>query len=185
MPAVLVAAPVSFTEEWFSQASQEALAGLARSVAHLHGAIVEVGCWEGRSTCALARACYPAIVHAVDTWEGSPGEISAQLAGERDVFATFLANVAVLTAGNVDPHRMGWREFFDGWVEPLRLVHIDATHTYDEVRDNLEAVLPHVVPGGVVCGDDVHHPPVARAVVDVLGPNVTVEASLWVWRRGG
>lgn len=170
----------TFVEDWFCTESQIALAELAASTAHLDGAVVEVGCWEGRSTVALANAILPAEVLAVDTWQGSPGEISADLAAERDVFATFNANIAEATAGNVVPHRMGWREFFADWAGPIRFIHIDATHTYEEVRDNIEAVRPFMVSGGVICGDDVHHPPIQRAVMDTLG-NAWLTATLWHW----
>ena len=170
-----------FTEQWFPPESCAVLAGLARSVAHLSGAIVEVGCWEGRSTCALANAVHPEIVHAVDTWHGSPSEISAVLAAERDVFATFNHNVRATTAGNVHPHRMGWRDFFRAFDGPTKFCHIDAEHTYQQVCGNIEAVLPLMVPGGIICGDDAHHNPVITAVMDTLG-DYEREATLWIWR---
>jgi hypothetical protein len=171
---------MSFTEQWFGQESQQALAHLYGRVADLDGAVIEVGCWEGRSTCALARATAPVAVHAVDTWAGSPGEISAELAATpgRDVYATFLANVSQLTEGNVIAHRCGWREFFATWTQPIRFLHIDAEHSYREVRENIEAALPFMVPGGLICGDDAHHPPVRDAVFDTLG-NAYVTATLW------
>lgn len=172
---------MSFTEEWFCVESQAALADLAASVADLDGDIVEVGCWEGRSTVALANAVRPDKVHAVDTWQGSPAEISADIAAGRDVFATFLGNVTELTDGNVVPHCMGWREYFADHHKPVRFIHIDAEHTYREVFDNITAVLPLMVPGGVICGDDVHHPPIQQAVFETLG-GVGVTATLWHWR---
>ena len=175
---------MKFTEEWFSQASQDALAELAGSTDGLNGAVIEVGCWEGRSTIALANAVFPDPVHAVDTWQGSPGEISHDLARERDVYATFAANIAEATDGNVTPHRMGWREFLRDWDDPIRFVHIDATHTYDEVAANIVAVQPHMVPGGIICGDDAHHEPIREAVRDTLG-NAYLTASLWHWRFDG
>lgn len=172
---------MTFTEEWFSVESQQALTDLYREVSELDGAVIEVGCWEGRSTVALANAAWPEVIHAVDTWYGSPGEISSHLAAQRDVFATFQQNVAELTRGNVRPARMGWRDFFADFDRPLKLVFIDAEHSYSEVRDNIEAVLPLLVPGGVICGDDNHHPPVQQAVLDTLG-NASLTASLWHWR---
>jgi predicted O-methyltransferase YrrM len=170
-----------FTEEWFSDDSCLVLGNLYRSVKDLSGAVIEVGCWQGRSTCALANAAHPEIVHAVDTWVGSPGEISADLAAGRDVFAEFNHNVKVLTHGNVETHRMGWREFFDGYTSRVKFIHIDAEHTYSEVSENIEAVLPLMVPCGVICGDDAHHEPVRQAVLDTLGDGF-VSASLWIWR---
>lgn len=171
-----------FTEDWFGPHSQQAVADLAWSTLSLPGDVVEVGCWEGRSTIAIANAIAPATVHAVDTWQGSPGEISADLAAGRDVYATFAANVAELTAGNVQPHRMGWREFFADRTDRIRFLHIDAEHTYVEVRDNILAALPLLVRGGVICGDDAHHPPVVKAVLETLG-NARVTASLWHWTK--
>ena len=172
-----------YTENWFGEESCEALANLYRLVDDLDGDIIEVGSWEGRSTTALANACHPAVVHAVDTWEGSPGEISAALAAQRDVFAQFEKNVRDHTKGNVVAHRMGWRDYFADPASdrPVRLVFIDAEHSYREVADNIAAVLPRMVPGGIICGDDNHHPPVQQAVVDTLG-NANLIATLWWWQ---
>lgn len=172
-----------FHEDWFSDESCKALAHFADLTKKVRGYVIEIGCWEGRSTIALANAINPAILHAVDTWEGSPGEPSERLAHERDVFATFTANIEAETAGNVVAHRMDWRDFFAGFQAPIRLCHIDATHSYDEVRDNVVAVLARLQPGGIICGDDAHHPPVQRAVLDVLGKDVLATASLWHWKK--
>jgi len=177
---------VTFTEEWFSEQSQQALADLVRSVADIDGLIVEIGAWEGRSTIAMANAAHPRRIHTVDTWEGSPGEPSAELAADpdRDVHATWLDNMRAGTRRNVIEHRMGWREFAPTIDEPVALVFIDAEHTYREVFDAITAFLPHMAPGGVICGDDNHHPPVQDAVCDVLDPHkVLMSATLWAWRK--
>lgn len=167
-----------FREEWFGIPSQKALVRLARRVRNLEGRVVEIGCWEGRSTVALANAIWPADVDAVDTFQGSPGEISADLAAERDVLATFRANVADLTRGNVKTHVQGWREYED--ESPVRFLHVDAEHTYREVFDTIEHFRPLMARGGVICGDDAHHPPVIEAVHDQLAP-VAFDATLWWW----
>ena len=132
-----------FTEDWFGEASCEALAALVEDVADVEGRIVEIGSWEGRSTIALANAAHPYHVHAVDTWEGSPGEVSADLAASRDVFAQFKTNIDLLTRGNVDVHRMGWRQYIANESDTLNsLLFIDAEHSYTEVHDCIEAFLP-------------------------------------------
>lgn len=169
---------MSYTEEWFSPQSQRALAWLARSTTGVVGDVVEVGCWQGRSTVALARAVAPDTVHAVDTWQGSPGEISADLAAERNILHSFLENIAELTSGNVVPHVMGWREYFADHRHPVRFLHIDAEHTYREVADNIDEALPLMASGSIMCGDDAHHPPVAEAVLERF-PDASRTASLW------
>jgi len=175
---------MTFTEKWFPPQSCDLLADLAQSVADVRGRIVEVGSWEGRSTVALANAIAPRVVHAVDTWKGSPGEPSAALAAERDVYATWRQNIDDLTAGNVVAFRMPWREYAETATTPVALVFIDAEHTYTEVRDTIQAFLPHVQRGGVICGDDAHHGPVREAVLHCL-PSLEVQtrASMWWWRK--
>jgi predicted O-methyltransferase YrrM len=173
---------MTFTEEWFPTESQEVLADLVREVVGVDGLIVEIGAWEGRSTVALANAAFPRIVHSVDTWEGSPGEISAVLAAERDVHGTWAENVHQLTARNVEAHRMGWREYVPTITEPIALAFIDAEHTYTEVRDNVLALLPKMAPGGIICGDDQHHPPVRQALQELFPDEVMVKATVWVYR---
>ena len=172
-------ADLTFTEDWFGEASQKALARLFRSVRLIDGDVVEIGSWEGRSSVALATAAAPAIVRCVDTWRGSPGEISAELAAERDVFSTWQANTAHLA--NVAAYRMGWREYAASYIGATRLVFIDAEHTYEEVSDTIAAFRPHMVKGGVICGDDNHHPPVQQAVLEAFG-DAHLEATVW-WVR--
>jgi predicted O-methyltransferase YrrM len=172
---------MTFTEEWFGVASQQHLAELAKSAPE--GLIVEIGSWEGRSTVALANAVYPRVVHAVDTWAGSPGEVSARLAAERDVYATWQANVAELTAGNVIAHRMDWREYVHDLTTmelAVGFAFIDAEHTYREVYDNIAALRPLMAPGGIICGDDAHHPPVREAVLAHF-PEAVQKATVWSW----
>ena len=166
-----------FTEEWFHESSQVALAALVSSAPD--GLVIEIGSWEGRSTCALANAAHPRPVHAVDTWRGTPHEQTGPLAAQRDIHAQFLVNVDHYTKGNVVPHRMGWREYVPTITEPVGLVFIDAEHTYNEVRDNIAAFLPLMADGGIICGDDAAWPAVARAVLDAFGDRVWVTASIW------
>lgn len=175
---------MTFHEEWFSQTCQDYLAELGKSVGHVPGLIIEIGSWEGRSTCALANAIYPRMVHAVDTWKGSPAEISATLAAQRDVYATWSENVKELTQGNVVPHRMGWRDYIPTVDERVALCFIDAEHTYREVFDNITAVLPLLSSGGVLCGDDISHPPVRQAVSEILPTDdVWAKGNVWSWRK--
>jgi len=171
---------VKFDEEWYSPASCKAVQRLVAQTQGLGGRVVEVGCWQGRSTIHIAQGCHPAKVQCVDTWAGSPGEISSELAAGRVVFAEFTENMSELTRGNYEVHRMGWREYFEQDRGPVRFLHIDAEHTYAEVFDNIAAAYPLMVAGGVICGDDVHHPPIVDAVNDYFGTNWRRDASLWV-----
>lgn len=172
---------MTFTENWFGDASCERLAEMGRSVVDVPGVIIENGSWEGRSSIALAQAVAPRVVHCVDTWLGSPNEVSAELAAQRDVYATFLANTAGL---NIEPHRMGWREYAQGWDQPIALLFIDAEHTRKEVSDCIQAFRPYLSPGGVIAGDDQHFPPIRQALLDNFDPRqVDLQATVWSWRN--
>lgn len=166
-------------ENWFHQRSCEVLARLVREVEDVPGRIVEVGSWEGRSTLAIAHAT-SRVVHAVDTWKGSPSDISGKLAAERDVYATFAANIEHVP--HVQPFRMDWREYHATHDEQCALVFLDAEHTYWEVVAQIDAFRPLMAEGGIMCGDDRTFPPVWQAVTDRLG-DVNAEQAVWWWRN--
>lgn len=172
-----------FTEEWFGEASQRALAGLAEVVSGVPGHVIEIGAWEGRSTVALANALHPRPLITIDTWDGSHGEISSELAAERDVFAQWQVNVDELTQGNVTAIRKDWRDALSNVDGEIALAFIDAEHSYREVYDNIAALLPRMAVGGIICGDDAHHGPVQDAVGELLGDKVFVLATLWIWQK--
>lgn len=169
----------TFTENWFRGGSRKVLARLVQQVADVPGRIVEVGSWEGRSTIAIANAAPDRQVHAVDTWRGSTSDVSAAIAKERDVHATWRANIDEATEGNVVECWMDWRAYATSTRgEPIALLFIDAEHTYDEVSAQIDAFLPLIQPGGIICGDDWLIPDVMRAAVERL-PNVQTEHAVW------
>lgn len=168
----------TFNECWFDLPAQAVLAELVRSTVDVPGIVVEIGAWEGRSTVIMADAAAPRIVHTCDTWEGSPSDESSRLAGERDVFAQWSENVAPFD--NVIAHRMNWREYVPTITDPVALCFIDGEHTYDEVFDNITAIVPLMSSGGVVCGDDIGCPDVSAAVSHAL-KGFQASGPVWSW----
>lgn len=167
------------TEIWFSQRDSDRLAGLVYECP-LYGRIVELGSWEGRSTIVIANAAWPRFVEAVDHWLGHVSDVTLELAQSRDVHATFLHNMDAATQGNVYEYRMDWREHRAYDDHPISLIFIDAAHTYDEVTAQLDAYLPLMMPGGIVCGDDLPINDVHRAVIERFGEVTTCERLWWV-----
>jgi hypothetical protein len=156
---------------------------------------MDIGCWEGKSTIALAHACDPETLLAVDTWEGNrdehPDHPTVRLARERDVYSQFLVNVRLLTHGNVQPVRSDCHEFLGRWQGPIKFAHIDASHDYRSVRRTIDGVLPWIVAGGVICGDDFETADlsrhdleggVERAVRETL-PGFQHVHNLWLWHK--
>lgn len=160
--------PLKFDERWIGPAQLALTAALARSTRNLQGEAIEVGTWQGLSAIPLARAVYPRPLHVVDHWEGDApeaGDLGIQRwRVERDNYGVFLHNLDAARITNVVVHKMGWQEFAETWDRPMRFVHIDASHTADEVDGNLKAFLPLAVPGGIFCGDDYGFPEVSEGV---------------------
>lgn len=185
-----------FHESWYSEEQCRLLAATYEPVRALEGMVVEIGCWEGRSTIALANACYPDNVVAIDTWRGNVAEASDHLtialARERDIFAQFQCNVRALTRGNVAPLRMTSAEFLGPGTRhylPIKFGHVDASHDYWSVRADLCNVKALLHPAGILCGDDFEHAHagradldggVERAVREVL-PGFQVRGNFWWW----
>jgi predicted O-methyltransferase YrrM len=176
----MITEPV-FVENWFTDASCETLAGLVRKVKMVEGRVVELGSWEGRSTLAMAGATYRPI-HAVDTWDGAPSDkYQREQVKTRDVFAQWCANLAEYRH-QVTPYRMDWLAYAQLDLGPVALVFIDADHTYTEVCAQIDAFLPLMSPGGIICGDDYPMRPVWRAVRKRLRPGYQVEGRVWWWQ---
>ena len=79
-----------FHEGWYSDEQCALLSVLIKKVMDLEGKFIEIGCWEGKSTTAIANSCYPQNLDAVDTWQGNidenPNHPTITIAKERDVF---------------------------------------------------------------------------------------------------
>lgn len=147
-----------FNEDWYSDDQLIALEAVCTLIPEVEGKIIEIGCWEGKSTVAIANQCYPHEIIAVDTWQGQIDEsldhISVKIAQERDVYSVFLNNMKELTQGNVTSIKMDCFEFLENFDEKIKFCHIDACHDYMSVKRTIEYVLEFVVKGGILCGDD-------------------------------
>ena len=170
----------TFNECWFDVAAQATVAELVRSVDAVDGLIIEIGAWEGRSTIAIADAAWPRVVQTVDTWAGADSDDSGHIAAGRDVKSIWQANVQAATRGNVVAHHMDWREYVPTITDPVAFCFIDGEHTYDEVFDNINAVVPLLASGAVLCGDDIRHSPVSAACSHALG-GFREHGVMWSW----
>ena len=145
--------------------------------------IAEVGSFAGTTTLELAK--YAHTLYCVDTWKGAAPEVFENgvdsayrdLGGDH-VYETFLANVKHLPC--VRPLRMPSVEAAKLIEEPLHLVFIDADHAEAAVRADVEAWMPLVIPGGLICGHDYSEPfPGVMKVADSLPKTGFVNAVWW------
>lgn len=189
-----------FNEVWYSEIGLDDLEKQLLKVSKdvdISGNIIEIGCWEGRSTVRLANTCYPETLICNDTWKGNVAEglitggkhPSECICEERDVYGTFIHNMDTLTKKNYKIVKQDCLEWLKEYNEPIKFCHIDASHDYYSVYNTISLLLPHVVKGGILCGDDFvnanqerHdlHGGVERAVRELL-PNVKNNCDLWYW----
>ena len=186
-----------FNEDWYSQNQCIELSKLVEKVKNIKGSIIEIGCWEGKSTTYIANTCYPENVICNDTWKGNIDESiitgikhdSVALAEKRDVYSIFINNMKSLTKSNYIIKKQDCHDFIENYNDDIKFIHIDASHDYDSVYKTIKMALPLMVSEGIMCGDDFLsaninrydlNGGVERAVKELL-PNAKNIDNLWYW----
>lgn len=149
---------------------------------------VEVGSWKGRSSAhmavEIANSNKDIRFYCVDTWEGSKEHQSQDLS---NLYQTFLDNMRPVER-HYFPLKLtsleASRKFRD---ESLDFVFLDASHEYEDVREDILAWLPKVKPGGVLAGHDYYlghnyFPGVKRAADELL-ENLYLEDDCFVYHK--
>jgi len=151
--------------------------------------IIEVGCWKGRSTLALADNT-TGKVYAVDHWQGTPEDAHlkevARLGGADGLYQTFLANLdGRIESRRVVPMRMdAGRAAVELAVKGIfpDLVFLDGDHRVEAVRRDIDTYRSILKVGGILCGHDYacpSHAGVTQAVNEAF-PTVN-RAGLSIW----
>jgi len=143
--------------------------------------IVEVGCYVGMSTIALARACPTATIHCVDTFGGNADD-RLGVKNPTETFRAFCDNMGDRLFSTVFPHQGTSRLYGAIWPFLVDFVFIDAGHSYQSCRRDIESWLPRIRPGGILCGHDycTEFPGVVQAA-DEIGIDGH-SARIW-WKR--
>lgn len=168
---------------WTSEAELRWLA----EQASLRKNILEVGSWMGRSAAAMA-ANTQGTVTAVDTWAGTAGDRvhEEQLAGKgKDwLFRQFLKhtkpyqNIHTIRQSSQNASTTVADRKFD-------MIFLDGAHDYDSVKTDLQAWIPLLESGGLLCGHDFDggRPGVVQAVRELV-PNLRKVGIGSLWAGG-
>lgn len=149
------------------------------------GDVVELGSWVGLTTSYLATACRvrgDGFVYAVDTFKGSREGDSTYASVDRfdgDTHTAFQRQITRAKVTDLVRPLVGWTtEIADTYPgNPIRVLLIDADHSYEGVRKDYERWLPHVTPGGLIIFHDYLIADVARFVNETLPRRAEVDAS--------
>ena len=138
------------------------------------GTLVEIGVWKGKSLSYLCveamRKAPDAKIVGIDTWEGSVEHQNDPSVKNSTLFEEFLKNIAPvsqnLTVMKAPSLEAVWN-FGDGSLDG---VFIDASHEYEDVRNDILAWRPKVRAGGILAGHDYFFmwPEVMRAVNEMF-----------------
>lgn len=181
---------------WFSEGDAGVYQRIADAVPH-GGAVAEVGCWMGRSLCALSTFLFErqkgVHIHAIDTFQGAPGdEIQAEAIRDlqskgstgpgnsvRAVFERNLLSFGVRPQIYEMPSLEAAAKFADG---SLDAVFIDGDHSYEAVEADINAWLPKVKSTGILAGHDYDDSGVHAAVNSFFPGEVETIGRCWLVR---
>ena len=145
--------------------------------------IAEVGVWKGRSLCSIADLIKSKNlkVFAIDTFEGFSGDPNSPI--ENNIFNIFVENISKYDIAN-HIHIIPKNSFNASLDIPnncLDFIFIDADHSYEAVRSDIDNWLPKLKNNGIIAGHDYPYCiGVKQAVEETFGNNV--ESGLRCWK---
>lgn len=117
---------------------------------------VEVGCWKGKSAAymavEIANSNKNIEFYCVDTWEGSIEHQGREELSQ--LYDIFTSNMKSLEDYHI-PMRMASLEAVQKFEDnSLDFVFLDASHEYQDIKNDLINWMPKVKPGGILAGHD-------------------------------
>jgi SAM-dependent methyltransferase len=151
---------------------------------------VEVGSWKGRSSSFMAVEILNSGKNikfdCVDTWEGSIEHQEYDVITDKKLFDVFKENIKPVNH-IINPIQKSSLEAVNLYEdESLDFVFIDASHEYEDVRNDILAWLPKVKEGGFFGGHDYSPlwPGVVSAVNEVFSESeLVLEEHCWLYKK--
>jgi len=158
---------------------------------------VEIGSWVGYTAMRMLGQYPDLTLTCVDTFLGSANDMTGELreaagivSGDPDIIWTlfgrntsrFQERCRVLRMSSLD----AVEQFED---RSLDFVFIDADHSYEGCKADIEDWLPKMKRDGVICGHDYgeQFPGVVQAVDEIFGGDADVQSRVWmvdlVWHK--
>jgi len=174
-------------EDWFTYPNlYKSMVERATDFSHF----VEVGSWKGRSASfmavEIANSNKKIKFDCVDTWEGSVEHVDYDVIVEKKLYDVFKSNIEPVKFF-INPVKMASLDAVNLYEdESLDFVFIDASHEYEDVKNDILAWLPKVKKGGVIAGHDYSDawPGVVNAVHEVFDINDFItDEYCWIYTK--
>lgn len=148
--------------------------------------MVEVGCYAGESTLMFLQSGKIKILHAVDPWEIQP-------VGENEPMKTELLQMY----SNIKNAESSFNERVKGYnilihkttfdktdLPLVDFIYIDANHTYESVKKDIQQALMLLKPNGILAGHDYYSEfeGVIKAVNEFKCPDKIYSDTSWLIR---
>jgi ubiquinone/menaquinone biosynthesis C-methylase UbiE len=174
-------------EDWFTYPNlYKKMVGNNNNGSHF----VEVGVWKGRSASFMAVEIINSNKNikfdCVDTWEGSVEHQNYDIISEKKLFDVFSENIEPVSH-IINPIRMKSLEAVNLYDdESLDFVFIDASHEYEDVKNDILEWLPKVKEGGFIGGHDYSSSwdGVVRAVDEIFNNSeLVIDEYCWLYEK--
>lgn len=155
--------------------------------------IVEIGSYEGQSTCDLIRRCsasHPLLIHCIDTWAGGVEHVRD---GMNAVEQRFDGNVALACGSTAHPvtlvkHKkasvLALAELISAKGTPADLVYVDGSHQAPDVLADAVLSFQILRVGGLMIFDDYLWSMESKGKEDPLNmPKCAIDAFLNIHQR--
>lgn len=158
---------------------------------HQGAVLVELGSYLGQSTAYMAQLIKESgkdiTFYAVDLWDAGPDQDHKKEV-QGDIFKAFWHNMNLCgVAEFIQPLKMSTAEasaYFREKAITMDFCFIDANHTYEYVRSDIENYKPLIKPGGVIAGHDIYFDSVRRAVRELI-PESEITPSCFIYKVTG
>lgn len=137
----------------------------SRSSVEATGCVVELGTYKGLSAIYLASGS-PDKIWTVDNHEFGTYQEACQNMATRNL----KVNVELIQGYSQSVGKM--------WKCPIRLLFVDADHSYEGVKNDILTWGPHIVKGGYIIFHDTNYPEITKAIGEFVKPDEFIEVEL-------
>lgn len=146
---------------------------------------IEIGSWKGRSSVYMAveiiNSGYDIKFDCIDTWQGSVEHKNYEIIENNSLFDEFINNIQSVSH-IINPIKLDSvtaSKLYEN--ASLDFIFIDASHEYEDIKNDILHWKPKVKKNGILAGHDYKWPDVKRAVGEIFNiDKVIKKEQCWI-----